>query len=154
MKTRAVITIAILILASLLAINFSPIVNMEHFREGDYIHLDRVEIAFDGLDADVSVHYQLSPFAQTYMFLFGSRHLEPKIDKIFFDFEDPRVLKIGRKEADVRITNVSRQSDNYFLHDSHKLGMQPDMLILIYPDGTRKNTANAAVTTDTFYGQS
>lgn len=154
MKARAVITIVILISSILLAINFSPVVNTGQFTEGNYIHLDRVELTFDGLDADVSVHYQLSPFAQTYIFLFGSRHLEPKIDEIFFDFEDPRILEIGRKEAAIRITNISRQSDNYFLHDTHKLGTRPDMLILIYPDGTRKNTPNAAVTPDTFYGQS
>ncbi|MDD3043379.1 MAG: hypothetical protein PHW56_10660 [Methanosarcinaceae archaeon] len=151
MKTRAIITIAILISATLLAINLSPVVKTGEFSEGDYIRLERVEMAFNGTGADVSVHYQLSPFAQTYMFLFGSKHLEPKIDKIFFDFEDPKILEIGRKEAMVRITNVSRPQDEYFLHESHKLGMQPDMLVLIDPKGKHTNIANAAFTPDTFY---
>ncbi|MDD4749106.1 MAG: hypothetical protein PHD26_04075 [Methanosarcinaceae archaeon] len=152
MNPKAIITIAILISAILLATELSPIVNTEQIGEGDYIHFDLIEIKFDGPDANVTVHYQLTrPFAQTYMFLFGSKHLESKIKDLFFDFEEVELLGIGKEEADIRITNISRLKDNkYFLHDSRKLGTRFESLITIDPDGS-KAYFNVEATPDTYY---
>lgn len=151
MKATAIITIALIISASLLAVRVSPGIDMEQFREGKYIHLDHVIIEFDKTDAEVSIEYHLSPFAQVYMFLFGSRHLEPKIEEIFFDFSDVEVEEIGRTHAKVLIKDISRQNDENYLHDSRELGIQPNMLTLLYPDGTERNTEYAKETPNTFY---
>jgi hypothetical protein len=85
------------------------------------------------------------------MFLFGSRHLEPKIEEIFFDFENIEVKRIGRKSALIHIKDISRQNDEYYLHDSRELGMQPDVLTLVYPDKTRQNIGYARATPYIFY---
>ena len=151
MKIKAIITIALIISAALMAAKVSPGVNTEQFREGKYIHLDSMVIEFDKTDADVQITYHLSPFAQVYMFMFGSKHLEPKIKDIFFDFEDIKVLKIGRTSASIHITDISRQNDEYYLHDSRELGMQPDVLTLVYPDRTRQSIEHAKTTPDIFY---
>ncbi|KKG13872.1 hypothetical protein EO98_00810 [Methanosarcina sp. 2.H.T.1A.6] len=151
MKIKAIITIALIISAALMASKVSPGVNMEQFREGKYIHIDSMVIEFDKTDADVQVKYSLSPFAQAYMFLFGSRHLEPKIEEIFFDFEDVEVERIGRNSALIHIENISRQNDEFYLHDSRKLGMQPDVLTLVYPTTARQNIEHATATPDLFY---
>jgi hypothetical protein len=151
MKIKAIITIALIISAVLMAARVSPGVNMEQFREGKYIHLDSMEIDFNQTDADVLIQYHLSPFAQVYMFLFGSKNLEPKIDEIFYDFEDIEIRRIGRTSALIHITNISRQNDEYYLHDSRKLGMQPDVLTLVYPDRTRQTINHAKATPDIFY---
>ncbi|MCQ1536364.1 hypothetical protein FTO70_11875 [Methanosarcina sp. KYL-1] len=151
MKIKAVITIAIIISASLMAARFTPGIDMEQFREGKYIHLDQVVIEFDRSDAEINIHYHLSPFAQVYMFLFGSRHMEPKIEEIFFDFKEVDIQKIGRTNARIQVKGVSRQNDDYYLHDSREFGMRPDTLTLVYPDGTIRNIEKARATPDTFY---
>ncbi len=151
MKATAIITIALIISASLMAFKVSPGIDMEEFREGRYIHLDQVTIEFDKTDAEVIIEYHLTPFAQVYMFLFGSSHLEPKIKEIFFDFNEVTIQEIGRTHAKVLVKEISRQSNENYLHDSKELGMQPDMLTLVYPDGTMRNVENAKETPDTFY---
>ncbi|KKH45200.1 hypothetical protein [Methanosarcina sp. 1.H.A.2.2] len=151
MKIKAIITIALIISAALMAAKVSPGVNMEQFREGKYIHIDSMVIEFDKTDADVQIKYSLSPFAQAYMFLFGSRHLEPKLEEIFFDFENIEIQRIERTSAVIHIKDISRQNDEFYLHDSRKLGMQPDVLTLVYPDRTRQNIEHARVTPYIFY---
>jgi hypothetical protein len=151
MKIKAIITIALIISAALMAAKVSPGVNTEQFREGKYIHIDSMEINFNKTDADVQIQYHLSPFAQVYMFMFGSKNLEPKIEDIFFDFENIEVRRIGRSSALIHVNNISRQNDEYYLHDSRELGMQPDLLTLVYPDRTRQNIEHAKATPDIFY---
>ncbi|AKB75387.1 hypothetical protein MSLAZ_2126 [Methanosarcina lacustris Z-7289] len=151
MKIKAIITIALIISAALMAAKVSPGVNTEQFREGKYIHINSMVIEFDKTDADVQIQYHLSPFAQVYMFMFGSKHLEPKIEEIFFDFGNIEVKRIGRNSALIHIKDISRQSDEYYLHDSRILGMQPDVLTLVYPDKTRHNIEHAKTTPDIFY---
>ena len=151
MKIKAIITIALIISAALMAAKVSPGVNTEQFREGKYIHINSMVIEFNKTDADVQIQYHLSPFAQVYMFLFGSKHLEPKIEEIFFDFDNIEVQKIGRTSAVIHIKDISRQSDEYYLHDSRMIGMQPDVLTLVYPDNTRRNIEHAKETPYVFY---
>jgi hypothetical protein len=152
MKSTAIIAIALIISASLMAVKVSPGIDTEEFREGKYIHLDQVTIKFDKTDAEVSIEYHLSPFAQVYMFLFGSSHLEPKINEIFFNFSEVTIQEIGRTHAKVLVKDISRQSNDYYLHDTRQLGMKPDMLTLVFPDGSRRNAENAKETPNTFYG--
>ena len=112
MKIKAIITIALIISAVLMAGRVSPGINTDQFREGKYIHLDSMEIAFNKTDADVSIEYHLNPFAQTYIFLFGSKNLEPKIKEIFSDFGNVEIQKIGRNSASIQVKNVSKKSEN------------------------------------------
>ncbi|AKB17973.1 MULTISPECIES: hypothetical protein [unclassified Methanosarcina] len=154
MKIKAIITIALIISAALMAAKVSPGVNTEQFREGKYIHIDSMVIEFNKMDADVQIQYNLSPFAQVYMFLFGSKHLEPKIEEIFFDFDNIEIQRIGINSALIHVNDISRQKDEDYLHDSRELGMQPDVLTLVYPDGKRKNIEHAKSTLDIFYEDS
>ncbi|WP_440947684.1 hypothetical protein ACSAZL_05375 [Methanosarcina sp. T3] len=151
MKIKAIITIALIISAALMAARVTPGINTNQFREGKYIHLDNMVIEFDKTDADVQISYHLSPFAQVYMFMFGSKHLEPKIEEIFFDFENIEIQRMGINSALIHVNDISRQKDEDYLHDSRELGMQPDVLTLVYPDGKRKNIEHAKSTSDIFY---
>ncbi len=151
MHIKPIIAIALIISAALMAAKFSPGINNEQFREGKYIHIDSVIIVFDRTDANVDVEYHLSPFAEAYMFLFGSKNLEPKIKEIFANFTEVNIRQIGSKSASLQITNISRKKDQYFLHDSREFGMRPGILTLVYPDGTKKIYQNPISTQDTFY---
>ncbi|MDD2338881.1 MAG: hypothetical protein PHG79_01085 [Methanosarcina sp.] len=150
MKIKAMITIVLLISAALMAAKVSPGINNDQFREGKYIHLDRMEITLIKTDARISIEYHLSPFAQAYVFLFGSKHLEPQIKEIFYDFKNVEVQKIGRASASIHVKDISRLSDGYYLHESRKLGISPDVLTVIYPEGVRRNTEHAEATPNTF----
>ncbi|MGB9927742.1 MAG: hypothetical protein ACPK85_04990 [Methanosarcina sp.] len=151
MKTKAIIAIALIISASLMAARVSPGIDKEQFREGKYIHIDTMEIQFNKTDADVNVKYHLSPFAEIYIFLFGSKHMEPKLEEIFFEFQDVHVQEIGQANANIEIKNIARKSDEFYLHDSCKFGVQPDSLTIIYPDGTRRNIEHPTATPPIFY---
>ncbi len=150
MHIKPIIAIALIISAALLAVKFSPQINTEQFGEGRYIHINSIDIFFDKTDANVNVEYRLSPFAEAYMFLFGSKNLEPMIKKIFANFTEVKVQQIGSNSASLLITNISRQKDQYYLHDSHRFGMSPDNLNLSSPQGTRK-LQNPNSTEDFFY---
>ncbi len=151
METKMIIAIALIISAVLLTVKLFQEVSTEQFREGKYIHIDSVVIGFNKSNANVHVEYRLSPFAEVYIFLFGSKHLEPKMKEIFADFSDVKILKIGRNSASLLVSNISRKSDQFYLHESRKFDVQPDILTLVYPDGTRRNILNTNSTPNTFY---
>ena len=99
----------------------------------------------------VSINYHLNPFAQVYMFLFGSKNLEPKIEEIFSEFHEVKIKNIGLSSASLEIKNISKKSDDIYLYDSHKLGVQTDVLTLIYPDGKKRSVEHVNETLNTFY---
>jgi hypothetical protein len=138
MHIKPIIAIALIISAALMAAKLSPEINTEQFRQGKYIHVDSIEIVFDKTDANVDIQYRLSPFAEAYMFLFGSKNLEPKIREIFANFTEVKILQIGRDTASLQITNISRKKDQNYLHDSRELGVSTDVLTLVSPQGTRR----------------
>jgi hypothetical protein len=151
METKLIIAIALIISAILLAAKLFQEVNTDQFREGKYIHIDSVVIEFNKSNGNVHVEYHLSPFAEAYLFLFGSKHLEPKMKEIFADFSDVKILKIRSNSASLLVSNISRKSDQFYLHESRKFDIQPDILTLVYPDGTRRNILNTNSTPNTFY---
>jgi hypothetical protein len=151
METKLIIVIALIISAALLAAKLFQEVSTEQFKEGKYIHIDSVVIEFNKSNANVNVTYRISPFAEAYIFLFGSKHLEPKMKEIFADFSDVKILKIGSNSALLLVSNISRKNDQFYLHESRKFDVQPDILTLVYPDGTRRNILNTSSTPNTFY---
>jgi len=151
METKLIIAIALIISAVLLAEKIFHEVSTEQFKEGKYIHINSVEIEFNKANANVNVTYRLSPFAEAYIFLFGSKHLEPKMKEIFADFRDVKILEIGSNRALLLVPNISRKSDQFYLHESRKFDVRPDILTLVYPDGARRNIINTKSTPNTFY---
>ena len=114
METKLIIAIALIISAILLAAKLFQEVNTDQFREGKYIHIDSVVIEFNKSNGNVHVEYHLSPFAEAYLFLFGSKHLEPKMKEIFADFSDVKILKIRSNSASLLVSNISRKSDQFY----------------------------------------
>ena len=125
---------------------------IDQFREGKYIHVDNMVIQFINRLMQQSVSkYHLSPFAQAYIFLFGSKNLEPKIEEIFSEFQEVEDPEDREGSASLQIKDISRQSDEYYLHESQKFGVQTDILTIVYPDGTKRNIEHAKETPNTFY---
>jgi hypothetical protein len=151
MKIITMIMIAFIISAVLMGARVFPGIDDDKFREGKYIHLDNMEITFIKTDAKISIEYHLSPFARAYIFLFGSKNLEPKIKGIFFDFGNVEIQKIGESSALIQVKGISRRSDEYYLHESRKFGISTDTLTIVYPEGTRRSIKHAKSTPNTFY---
>lgn len=126
---------------------FAQTVDNKH----QYIDIEQMVIEFDDNDAQARINYELDLFAQMYVFVLGSRNLEPTFNDMFSEFEDFRIVEIGKNHARLILSNVSRQSSEYYLHDSRNLGTNVDRLVIIYPEGTSKILENTNSTPNTFY---
>ncbi|MDG6243826.1 MAG: hypothetical protein QCH31_05480 [Methanolobus sp.] len=119
--------------------------------EGQYMQYDQVSMRFQGNDAVISVSYSLDMFSRMYVLLLGAYNLEPALDDFFLDFAEVEILEIGRDHAVVFASDVSRNNDAYYLHDSHELGSRVKVLTLVYPDGSTRSMSGVRSTPDTFY---
>ena len=142
----AIVVLFIAAFALVLMMPSSTVTDDEQF-----IHISRMVVTFEKTDGIVEITYDLDLFAKIYVFLLGSRNLEPTFEQIFFEFEDVTITDIEQNHAVVILKNVSRQSGDYYLHDSQKLGAEVDLLTFIYPDKSTKHLKHTSRTQNTFY---
>ncbi|KGK97801.1 hypothetical protein LI82_08490 [Methanococcoides methylutens] len=131
-----------------------PALAQEVKEENDFMHFDRMVMRFDETNAYVTVTYDLDTFARMYVLAFGTRHLESSFDSIFSEYEEAEIEEIGYDTAIIKLKDVSRLSDSYYLHDSRDLGTNIDSLQVIYPGGTTKTLTDVKVTPNIFYDKS
>ncbi|MGP8336874.1 MAG: hypothetical protein ACT6FC_01375 [Methanosarcinaceae archaeon] len=146
MKSFASIVILLTAAFGLLMVPSSAVIENE-----EYIQIDRMVMTFEKTDARVDISYSLDPFVKIYVFLLGSRNLEPTFEQMFYNFDGVKVVEIGQDHAVVTLNNVSRKSGDYYLHDSHKLGATVNELTFVFPDGSKKELENTRNTQNTFY---
>lgn len=146
MKTLAAIVVLFIAAFALVMMPSSTVTDDEQF-----IHISRMVMTFEKTGSMVEITYDLDLFAKTYVFLLGSRNLEPTFEQIFFEFEDVTITDIGQNHAVIMLKNVSRQSGEYYLHDSRELGAEVDLLTFIYPDRSTKQLEHTSRTQNTFY---
>ncbi|WP_292466477.1 hypothetical protein [Methanolobus sp.] len=146
MKLTVFLIFALILSLLSFSANYDIISNGE-----EYIKVNHVSMRFQGTDAVISVSYGLDMFSGMYVFLLGAHNLEPAIDDLFFDFGDIEVIELRNDQAVILVNNVSRQNDEFYLHDSHKLGTTVKVLTLVYPDGSTRTISGASATPDTFY---
>ncbi|HJH31300.1 MAG TPA: hypothetical protein C5S50_03755 [Methanosarcinaceae archaeon] len=148
MKSLTSIVILLTAAFALLMVPSSAAIENEH-----YMHIDRMVMTFEKSDAIVDISYDLDPFAKVYVLLLGSRNLEPTFKQILIKFKEVEVIEIGYDHATILLTNVSRQSGDYYLHDSHELGTSVDIFTFRYPDGSTQQLENTRSTQNTFYSE-
>jgi hypothetical protein len=153
MEIKLIVALALIISASLMVAKLSSEIGKGQFKEGTYIHIDSIEMAFYKTDANVDIEYHLSPFAQAYIFFFGSKNLEPKIRGICAEFNVAKIQKIGLNNASLTLTNTSKLNGQYYLHDSIKFGISPDILTIFFPDGNSRIYRNPLSVPYLFYSQ-
>lgn len=108
-------------------------------------------INFDKTDAVFTVNYDLGKLPKMYILLFGSKSIEPRIKSVFPDF-DYEIVKMNQDKTILRVKNVSRLENGYYLHDSHMLGATINTIIVYTPDSTRPTEySNANSTPNKFY---
>ncbi|HJH28518.1 MAG TPA: hypothetical protein C5S51_02310 [Methanosarcinaceae archaeon] len=146
MKTLAAIVVLFIAALALVMMPSSTVTDDEQF-----IHINQMVMTFEKTGSMVEITYDLDLFAKTYVFLLGSRNLEPTFEQIFFEFEDVTITNIGQNHAVIMLKNVSRQSGEYYLHDSCELGAEVDLLTFIYPDRSTKQLEHTSRTQNTFY---
>ncbi|MGP8320144.1 MAG: hypothetical protein ACT6FD_05065 [Methanosarcinaceae archaeon] len=146
MKSFASIVILLAVILGLLIVPSSAVIE-----NGQYMQVERMVMTFEKADARVDIFYNLDIFVEVYVFLLGSHNLELTFERMFSDFDEVEVTKIGQDHAVVLLNNVSRKSGEYYLHDSHKIGVNVGELTIMSPDGSTKQLKNARCTQNTFY---
>ena len=104
-------------------------------RKDKELHITLLEIKFDKTDAIFTVNYDFDKFSETYLLLFGTKTLEPKIRSAFQNFEYD-VIRIDHNKAILRVKNISRLNKDYYLHDSHKFNRIIETVYIYDPSGT------------------
>lgn len=140
-----------ILIAFLLVMSFISAPVTAETENPQYIHYKQMTMRFSETNATATISFKLDTFAQAYTLLMGSHNLDGEIKNMFSDFGDVTISEIGKDYAILSISNVSRLSDGYYLHDSKKLGSSVDLLILIYPTGASKQIRNAESTSNIFY---
>ncbi|WNY24953.1 hypothetical protein [Methanolapillus millepedarum] len=115
------------------------------------IDVQEMTMTFHGMDATAEIRYQIGLLTHIYAFFFGGRNLDPYISDFLVGFPDYKIVSVGSESATVELYNVTRVSNNYYLHDSHQLGSSADSLVLVYPNGQTKTYENVSETPNTFY---
>jgi len=93
------------------------------------LHITSLTIQFDKTDAIFTANFDFNKLSKTYLLVFGSKSLEPKVKSIFSNF-DYEIIKIDQNKAILRVKNISRLEKGYYLHDSHKFGETIDIVYI------------------------
>lgn len=114
-------------------------------------HVTSLTIQFDKTDATFIVNYNFDKLSRTYLLIFGSKSIEPKIKSMFSNF-DYDIVKIDQDKTVLRVKNISRLSKDYYLHESHKFGDTIDTVYIYSPDSSRpKEYFDISATPNYFY---
>ena len=106
-------------------------------------------IQFDKTGAVFTINYSFDTLPKTYLLIFGSKSLEPKINLVFSNF-DYDVVRIDPDVAILKVKNISRLVKGFYLHDSHKFGETIDTVYISDSYGSR-TFFNVNSTPDYFY---
>ncbi|MBE0520746.1 MAG: hypothetical protein IBX39_00570 [Candidatus Methanoperedenaceae archaeon] len=146
MKKPVIAVFAILLVAALLLLtDGSP--------EKRSFEITSASINFDKTEATITVNYEFPKLMKLYILFIGSKDIEPKLEDIFSNF-DYQILKIAPDKAIVRVTNVSRIENGYYIHDSREFGDTINTIIIYTPDSPRPIqylNRNLNATPDIFY---
>lgn len=110
---------SILILAFLIVFTFVTI-NTDARRDKQS-HITSLTIQFDRTDAVFILNYDFDKLSKMYLIMLGTKSLESKVKYMFSSF-DYEIIKIDQDKAILKVKNISRFDDGYYLHDPHKFG--------------------------------
>ncbi len=105
-------------------------------REKRQLPITSLDIKFDKTDAIFTIHYEYDGLSKMYLLMLGSKTLEPNIKAVFSNF-DYDIIKIDADKAILKVKNISRLNEGYYLHDSHKFGETIDIVKISDSFGTR-----------------
>lgn len=107
--------------------------------QATYIDFKRAVLRFNDTDAVFTLYYDLTPAARAYVLAFGTHNLEPRIREVFtgFDEENIEIISIKPESAQVLVKNISKPSDNYYLHRGVHLSTTFDVLDVYTPNSPR-----------------
>src|SRR3970040_1048473 len=81
-------------------------------REKD-LQITSLEIKFDKTDAIFTVNYNFDKFSETFLLLFGTKPIEPKVRSAFQNFEY-ELIKMDQNRAILRVKNISVLNKGYY----------------------------------------
>ena len=134
-----------------LLIVFAFVTVLTEGRQGRELYITSLSIQFNKTDAIFTVYYDFDAFSKTYLLLFGTISLEPRIRDIFPNF-DYEIIKLDTKKAVLKVKNISRLDKGYYLHNSQKFGETIDIVYISDPSSAKiREYSNINATPDYFY---
>ncbi len=100
------------------------------------LQITLLTIKFDKSDAIFTVNYHFDQLSKFYLLMFGSKSIEPKVKSLFSNF-NYEIIKIDQDEAILKVKNISRQDNGYYLHESKKFGATIDKVYIYSPDSVQ-----------------
>ena len=97
------------------------------------LHVTSLIIQFNKTDAIFTVNYDFGKLPKMYLFLLGSKSLEPKVKSVFPNF-DYEIIKMNQDKTILKVKNISSLSKDYYLHDSRKFGETIDVIYIYTQD--------------------
>ncbi|RQD87751.1 hypothetical protein D5R95_03435 [Methanosalsum natronophilum] len=119
----------------------------------EYMHVYHMTIKFQEENAEVSLYYNLDFFSSIYTLFLGSRNLEQTFENFLYEFDSIEIKEIGRNYAIINVYDISREADQYYLHDSKKLAAPVDVLTIVYPNGAQRAHNDVDATPNIFYSK-
>lgn len=115
------------------------------------LDITSLTIQFNKTDAIFTINYNFNKISKTFLLIFGSGTVEPKIKSIFQNF-DYEVIKIDYDKTILRVKNISRLNKGYYLHNSQKFGETIGTIYISDPSNNRtREYYNINATPDYFY---
>jgi len=143
-----------LIIAISVLIIFSTIVICIDIADGreKRLPIKSLNIQFDKTDAIFTINFDFDKISNIYFLVFGTKTLEPKIRSVFSNFHYD-IIKIGVDKAILKVKNVSRFDNGYYLHDSQKFGDTIDIVKISVVDtpGPGRTYYKISATPNYFY---
>jgi hypothetical protein len=119
-------------------------------REKD-LQITSLEIKFDKTDAIFTVNYNFDKFSETFLLLFGTKPIEPKVRSAFQNFEY-EIIKMDQNRAILRVKNISVLNKGYYLHNSRMFNDTIGTVYISDPSNTRiREYSNINSTPNYFY---
>ena len=115
------------------------------------LHITSLEIKFDKTDAIFTIYYDFDKFSKTYLLLFGTKTLEPRVRSVLPNFEY-EIIKIDPEKTILKVKNISRLNKGYYLHNSQKFGGTIDIVYISDSSANRiREYFNINATPNYFY---
>ncbi|MHC1585574.1 MAG: hypothetical protein ACXQS7_04875 [Candidatus Syntropharchaeia archaeon] len=114
------------------------------------MRFDRMEISFQGADANITIDYTLDIFTRIYYFFLGGDILKPEIIQCL-NIDNPIIEEIRDNRCILIAENVSSVEGNYYVFRECKLGQEIGELVITFPDGSSEIFTNADVIPTIFY---
>jgi len=119
-------------------------------RGREYIQVREVTMSLEDGDAVFDVKFGLDPLARLYVLALGTKHIEPELIDLFYDFGNVTVTRTEPHRAVLVSRGAGELKSGYYLYDSRLLRHEVPKLTVIYPERLTRTFYQVSATPSVF----